>query len=253
MSNTPQAESDVSQSRESPRLDHLDADGVSSLLDQAESCKNSGNGEFHKGKVLVKHTAGKNSLANACVLYAEGIQSLMEADKWLSENHKDINSVGDMGGEQSDQENAVARLRSRAEDLRPALFLNLAACNLLLEEWGPALACCSHVIDRCQDIIEGVASARDHAGEKIMPLPRASESGSITEGGDRERSRKVDMTAKALYRKSVALVGTGDLSAARDDLLLARKLKPGDIHIRRELKKVEKSIADDEAKAKLRR
>lgn len=65
-----------------------------------------------------------------------------------------------------------------------------------------------------------------------------------------------DVAAKALYRRSMARVGKGgevEVLAARDDLCLALTLKPGDVNLRRELKKVEKMIADAQARENLRR
>ncbi|CAM9341230.1 unnamed protein product [Ascophyllum nodosum] len=62
-----------------------------------------------------------------------------------------------------------------------------------------------------------------------------------------------EMAAKALYRRSSARVGEGDLGLGREDLSTALKLKPGDANIRRELKKVEKHLAEEKAKAKLKR
>lgn len=66
----------------------------------------------------------------------------------------------------------------------------------------------------------------------------------------------LDVAAKALYRRSTARVGMGgdqEVLAARDDLRLAVKLKPGDGNVRRELKKVDKMVADAEARENLRR
>lgn len=65
-----------------------------------------------------------------------------------------------------------------------------------------------------------------------------------------------DVAAKALYRRSMARVGKGGdvgVLAARGDLRLALTLKPGDVNVRRELKKVEKMVADARARDNLRR
>lgn len=71
--------------------------------------------------------------------------------------------------------------------------------------------------------------------------------------GDRQL---LDVAAKALYRRSTARVGMGgdqEVLAARDDLRLALKLKPGDGNVRRELKKVDKMVADAQVRENLRR
>ncbi|CAM9259934.1 unnamed protein product [Ectocarpus fasciculatus] len=155
------------------------------LLAEAESCKDRGNVDFHKGKVLAKHTAGKNFLRDACVLYAEGLRVLGEADARLlaqrvqqqqweegNDNRTSAANASDGSGsstpsspvpppkeqtQEDDQapvrpatlQDETASLSKRADTVRPSLYLNLAACNLLLREWTPAIACCTHVLDEC--------------------------------------------------------------------------------------------------------
>lgn len=160
------------------------------LLSEAESRKDRGNVEFYKGKVLAKHTAGKNFLRDACILYAEGLQALSQADDRLdaerlllsqqaprsgeedqqrdlpgaADNHdQDPNPSGELPATQENTASAsadsvapsptslslLASLSKRADEVRPSLYLNLAACNLLLQEWTPAIACCTHVLDEC--------------------------------------------------------------------------------------------------------
>ncbi len=43
----------------------------STLLKEAIDLKEKGNTEFKKGKLFIKHTAGKNSLTEACTCYAK--------------------------------------------------------------------------------------------------------------------------------------------------------------------------------------
>ncbi|CBJ33139.1 nuclear distribution protein NUDC (predicted) [Ectocarpus siliculosus] len=164
------------------------------LLAEAESCKDRGNVDFHKGKVLAKHTAGKNFLRDACVLYAEGLRVLGEADARLlaqraqqqqqqqqqqrqeEGNDNRASAANTSDGSRSPtpsppvppprvqtqgnddqapvrppplQDRETASLSKRADTVRPSLYLNLAACNLLLREWTPAIACCTHVLDEC--------------------------------------------------------------------------------------------------------
>lgn len=151
---------------------------ANALLLEVESLKNRGNVEFHKGKALAKHTAGKNILSEACLRYAEGIQALAKADTHLAEHkqqQQELHTVGSCTNSSRrlntdcpesdallvvDGEGVLSELSSRADNLRSALYLNLAAVNLLLEEWAPALACCTHVIDGlCRDVIEDAKAA----------------------------------------------------------------------------------------------
>lgn len=156
------------------------------LLRNVESLKDKGNIEFHKGRALAKHTAGKNILSDVCLCYAEGIQALAKVDAHLTQLRKRDSSrsttdaVRQSGNSSSGnssshatccpEENAggtAAEMSSRADTLRSALYLNLAAVNLLMEEWTPALACCTHVIEGlCQDVI-----ARAKTAERATPVP----------------------------------------------------------------------------------
>lgn len=227
---------------------------IESQLVQAESCKNRGNVEFQKGKTLAKHTAGKNLITDACLQYVEGINVLKNLDASISCLQKKNEVSTAVSAVQSRDIIATTRLLSRANTVRSALFLNLAACNLLLDEWNAAMACCDEVIDRCRDVVAMVSPSVDDTDTKVVPRNQQAELATIAEGdGDEERHRNVNMAAKALYRRSTARVGIRDLSGAHDDLILAQRLRPGDVPIRRELKRVGKMLADEEARAKLRK
>lgn len=344
---------------------------VDELLSEVESCKGRGNVGFHKGRVMAKHTAGKNLLRDACIAYAEGLQALAKADARLlaeqsghqqqdgghddndeqqqqhqreeegeqrPENRDDSavdNSSGSSGSGSSGSSrfslSQLAALSERADAVRPFLYLNLAACNLLLQEWAPAIACCTHVLDECcgdallaaeegtdGDGVEAAAAAATAAGGNVgrrtnggstaasaadMPSPdreqqlhhheereqenrvpdgedkgsnssSSSSSRLISEGevaaevrGPKQRegeeqeqrkrqaetSRRREIAAKCLYRRAAARAGGGDLDAAREDLVRALRLKPRDAAIGRELRNVEKKLADEEAKKSLRR
>ena len=238
---------------------------AASLLATVESLKNRGNVEFHKGKVLANHTAGKNFISDACILYAEALQTLAKVDACIARlpRDDDVATVSQPKiSEEYREKNAEERagLSNRADTLRPSLYLNLAACNLLLHEWAAAVACCTEVLELCGDgIIEAVASAAESSRY------RCGSNGQKRAGGNGHHNEPVisngnntsmwcrEMAAKALYRRSSARVGEGDLGLGREDLSTALKLKPGDANIRRELKKVEKHLAEEEAKAKLKR
>lgn len=350
---------------------------LEALVSEAESCKSRGNVEFYKGKALVKHTAGKNLLRDACILYAEGLQALAQADARLlaqggpdgqhahqppsqpqpqPEEDQEVQAGGansnvtgiDNNAEATpttpasttskDRATAVedpatttataafgglpppsqltAELLRRADAVRPSLYLNLAACNLLLQEWAPAIACCSRVLeDFCAAEVEtaaddaeevvvgggggGGGGERGSAGGSRSTTPTATEAGETSlsargelhqerqaqkgpdgearrnSGGGRlagdgangaadsrpeaegerevERLRRREIAAKCLYRRAAARKGGGDLSAAREDLVGALRLRPRDAAISRELKGVEKKLADEEAKESLRR
>ncbi|CAM9409243.1 unnamed protein product [Ectocarpus sp. 4 AP-2014] len=230
------------------------------LLAEAESCKGRGNLNFHKGKVLAKHTAGKNFLRDACVLYAEGLRVLGEADARLlaqraqqqqqqqrqEEGNDNQASATDTSDEirslthsspvpppreQSQgndghapvlpptlQDRETASLSKRADTVRPSLYLNLAACNLLLREWTPAIACCTHVLDECcgdalREIEAGIGGtgkeARDGVpvaaqGDRRAAPAAANDSADTTRAGSATGTSTRD-AADA----SVAPTGTG--------------------------------------------
>lgn len=232
--------------------DESDGQKAASLLEEVERLKNKGNVEFHKGRALVKHTAGKNLLSDACMLYVKAIQAISKADvsikrleaQYTAVESQPISSKGHPG----DRINTNVRsLSKRSDTLRPSLFLNLAACNLLLNEWSAAITCCTEVLERCgAGILAAVAS-----------VPESTRDGSINtvnvHNAESDGLWCKEVAAKALYRRSSARVGEGDLGLAREDLVLAKRLKPGDVNIRRELKKVEKLIAELDAKERLRR
>ncbi|CAM9643908.1 unnamed protein product, partial [Hapterophycus canaliculatus] len=67
------------------------------------------------------------------------------------------------------------------------------------------------------------------------------------------RSKGREIAAKGLYRRAAAHSGGGDFPAAREDLVRALRLKPRDGAIGRELRKVEKRLAEDVARESLRR
>ena len=357
---------------------------LEALVSEVESCKNRGNVEFYKGKALAKHTAGKNLLRDACILYAEGLQALAKADAHLlakrppgnrrgqhdhqqppppqqqqqqdpqkPEKDQDLHASGPKSsgtGEdntvkaaptptptsekerpemEEDRATAssgrnltpaeLAALARRADAVRPSLYLNLAACNLLLQEWAPAIACCTRVLEgfcaaeveteetvetetddaavevsasgrtrsseggrsttatateegdtlrpggerhqeQARQGLHGEAQ-RDSSGGRLAGDGPAAGGGGVdsskqaTEEGEREteRSRRRDMAAKCLYRRAAARKGGGDLRAAREDLVGALRLRPRDAAIGRELKSVEKKLADEEARESLRR
>lgn len=242
--------------------DSCSEERAASLLSEVETCKDKGNIEFHKGRVLAKHTAGKDSISEACIFYAEGIQALAKADACLA----GLGRHTDPGPTSPGEEGAgvSSNLRKRADTIRPSLYLNLAACNLLLSEWTAAIACCTHVLEGCGDAIQAAAalaesSAVEAAADSLLPV-RSADQGNARDGdaddagaGGGESARCREVAAKALYRRSSARVGEGDYVAAREDLVRALRLKPGDVNVRRELKKVEKALADAEAKERLRR
>lgn len=255
-------------------VDDDSTDTLGALLSQVEGCKNRGNIEFQKGKALAKHTAGKNLLSDACILYAEGIHALTKADACLSRlqsqqlsgesSSSDLNRASTHSIEDETTDNGVlldetmdngvlhtllASLSKRADMVRPSLYLNLAACNLILHEWVAAMSCCTYVIERCGKGIENAVA------ESKVPVQKEPSSGSrhSQAGLEFQTCRHREIAAKALYRRSAANLGSGDTLAAKEDLVRALRLKPGDALISRELKKVVKMLTDANAKERLRR
>ena len=242
--------------------DSYTVETIGAFLSEAESLKNRGNIEFQKGRVLAKHTAGKNLISDACLLYAEGLRALASVDEGLAKlMGQEVEEVAVESDQptspqaQQDLETIPATfsaLSDRADSIRPTLYLNLAACNLLLNEKAAAIACCTHVLEQCGGgIAAAVAFAEKDGGgggelsDSLLPVDGRE--------NDTDGDRCRELAAKALYRRSAAREGVGDYVAAREDLVRALRLKPGDASIRRELKKVSKKVADAEASEALRR
>lgn len=219
---------------------------VDALLSEIEAYKRRGNVEFNRGSFLAKHTAGKNILSDACILYAEGVEALSRVDAFLARLKSESLSSTLSTSDETEQRPTLAALFVRADAVRPSLYLNLAACNLLLHEWDAAIACCTHVLEKCGDaIIAAVAYSAEGGG-------RAGRTLSV-HGIDGETSKSREIAAKAFYRRSTALVGCGDFLGAREDLVRALRLKPEDVSIRRGFDRVHKRLADADARESFRR
>ncbi|CAN0381799.1 unnamed protein product, partial [Ectocarpus sp. 12 AP-2014] len=223
------------------------------LLAEAESCKDRGNVDFHKGKVLAKHTAGKNFLRDACVLYAEGLRVLGEADARLlaqraQQQQKQKQQREEGNGNRASaantcdgsriptpsspvpppreqlqgnddqapvrsptlQERETASLSKRADTVRPSLYLNLAACNLLLREWTPAIACCTHVLDECcGDALREIEAGIEGTGKEARDgVPGA------TQGDRRAAPAASNDSADTTRAGSATGTSTGDAADA---------------------------------------
>lgn len=260
-SHSPNSPSSAASSAVDSAVDDDSTDTLGALLSRVESCKNRGNIEFHKGKALAKHTAGKNLLSDACILYAEGIHALTKADACLSRLQSqqlsgegpssDLNRASTHSKDKTTDNGVVhallASLSIRADAVRPYLYLNLAACNLILHEWVAAMSCCTYVIERCGKGVENAFA------ESKVPVQEEPVSGNRHSQAGLEFQTHREIAAKALYRRSAANVGSGDALAAKEDLVRALRLKPGDALISREFKKVMKMVADADAKERLRR
>ncbi|CAM9903104.1 unnamed protein product [Discosporangium mesarthrocarpum] len=212
-----------------------------SLLSEAKDIKEKGNLDFVRGKTLSKHTAGRNFLSDACLKYAEGIQKIGRVNKCL-----DL-----LAGSWSNSEEK--ELREQGVRVLSSLYLNLSACNLLLQESDPAIACCTHVLELYAQAFPTAAATAKKAVRTTSANegPTATVENGLTNPGHDEQYFAV--TAKALYRRSQAYSVKGRTLDAREDLCQALRLKPGDANIRRELRKVEKVIAREEAEELLRR
>ncbi|CAM9997345.1 unnamed protein product, partial [Choristocarpus tenellus] len=219
--------------------EEVSLDNAKSMFGEAEVLKERGNKEFLKGKALVKHTAGKNFLSDACLCYAEGLQKVARGKECLDR----LQRCSDDEFDQS--------LHNQGSTIEIALYLNLAACNLLLSEWDPALACCTQVLGLV------VEATPDSTSVEALEETGVPETGKVTPDkvlndmviDDQQKF----VAAKALYRRSQAYVGKGNVFEARSDLLHAQKLKSGDANICGELQKVNNIIKNAEAAENLKR
>ena len=105
------------ESRVNSEDKHVD---VQDMLNDVAKEKQLGNLELMKGKLLVKHTAGKTILADACQHYIKALQILGDAESAVKK----------------DQHSAEY---SRWHDLSASIYLNLSLVGLLLDSFDTAL------------------------------------------------------------------------------------------------------------------
>ena len=107
---------------------------LAEALDAAEALKAEGNAQYKRGVMLAKHTAGKNSLAEACKKYAHALSTLHD---WRD---------AAVGGKKEEDSNS-----KRLTELLIAIYLNLGLCSLALNSFDTAINCCDEAIKLSPD------------------------------------------------------------------------------------------------------
>jgi trimeric autotransporter adhesin len=199
---------------------------LASKIAAVASCKAAGNADYTRGKLMKAHTAGKKALQDSCINYAMALQHLAAAQEQAAEELVD---------------EAASATLAQLDELQVPLYLNLAAGNLLMEEWDPALACCTQVLQQCNASIaaayEAVSSAADSAAASAVAALSEAEATQV---------------CKALYRRSQAHQGKSELSLAREDLIVALRVRPADAALRQQLRAVNKILREEAAQLALK-
>ena len=102
------------------------------ILDQAETSKNAGNLELIKGRTLIKHTAGKTLIGDACQRYLEALGHLNQIEDSMI-NNEDATSINDT-------------IMERWTKLSISVYLNLSLCGLLCEDYDSGLRSAEKVL-----------------------------------------------------------------------------------------------------------
>jgi hypothetical protein len=199
---------------------------LASKIAAVASCKAAGNADYTRGKLMKAHTAGKKALQDSCINYAMALQHLAAAQEQAAEELVD---------------EAASATLAQLDELQVPLYLNLAAVNLLMEEWDPALACCTQVLQQCNPSIAAAYEAASSAAD--------SEAASVVAALSETESTQV---CKALYRRSQAHQGKSELSAAREDLIVALRVRPADAALRQQLRAVNKILREEAAQLALK-
>jgi hypothetical protein len=199
---------------------------LASKIAAVASCKAAGNADYTRGKLMKAHTAGKKALQDSCINYAMALQHLAAAQEQAAEELVD---------------EAASTTLAQLDELQVPLYLNLAAVNLLMEEWDPALACCTQVLQRCS---ASIAAAYESASSADIDAASAAV--------DALSETEATQVCKALYRRSQAHQGKHELSAAREDLLVALRVQPADAALRQQLRAVNKILREEAAQLALK-
>ena len=114
-------------------------------LAEAVRLKQLGNADFKRGVMFLKHTAGKNSLADSCKHYAEALQFTEGlAEAIAAKAPADDAEAEAEGGEAGKVDGAA--LQDQLQAVRLALFLNLCIAGLKLDSFDSALRCADQAI-----------------------------------------------------------------------------------------------------------
>ena len=123
------------------------------ILDQAETSKNAGNLELIKGRTLIKHTAGKTLIGDACQRYLEALGHLNQIEDSMI-NNEDATSINDT-------------IMERWTKLSISVYLNLSLCGLLCEDYDSGLRSAEKVLSFDETNAKALyRSAKCYIGQK---------------------------------------------------------------------------------------
>jgi tetratricopeptide (TPR) repeat protein len=108
------------------------------LLEQAEQAKQTGNLDLLKGKALVKHTAGKTLLGDACQHYVQAIRHLNAVEDYMVSHSDVVDTDAESAGEDV--------IHERWKKLSVSIYLNLSLAGLLCEDFESGLRSAEKVL-----------------------------------------------------------------------------------------------------------
>lgn len=151
---------------------------------------------------------GDGDYSQACVIYGQCLEAMMEADK-------------------SDQTLSRALIT-----MKPVIFLNLAAANMKLYSWDGARRLCNAALIFCK--------------HPNLALDDLGIDNDISEDFDLEYDHNVEQNvnviAKAFFRRGQCWKELGDVEKAFNDMCSALRFCPSDRAIEKAVKSLEKKI-----------
>jgi tetratricopeptide (TPR) repeat protein len=181
------------------------------ILSRVCGLKREANDCFNDANNSSDHESRVDNLRNACILYGQAIEALVEMEPFLDDAPRE------------DAER-MRQVNEELSSLRPILFLNLAQANISLGGYDGALRCCNAAIHLCNSPYT-----------RLQDLPASQEDAIVIEPVAPTFQKHM---AKALFRRSKcysASAGLSDIIKALEDCERANRVCPGDKAILREL------------------
>ena len=206
---------------------------LSSFLDTITALKREGNDCFGMGNRHIGDEQGNESFRNACVLYGQAIEAILEWEALSLEQHHDHDPPNEVGQDcQPDDQmllppNELEQLSSH----KISLFLNLAQSNINLGGFDGALRCCNAALQLCNTPTLSLAELApgDEDVDLVEPVVPTM----------------CAFVTKALFRRGKCYSELGDLSRAMNDFQTADRMSPNSKTILDSLSDTEMQMRSD--------
>ena len=188
---------------------------LKTFLDKITALKREGNDCFSTGNLHFGDEQGKESFRNACVLYGQAIEAIMEWEALSLDEPHDNSIHKEKKAQERPTDDQTLLPPNELEQLsshKITLFLNLAQSNINLGGFDGALRCCNAALQLCNtptlSLAELAPSDEDvDVVEPVVPTMYA-------------------LVTKALFRRGKCYSELGDLSRAMNDFQTADRMSP---------------------------